>query len=232
VGGAVYRSRDVVYRDRAGHAPGTVYDYQSEFRGIQALRAAGAGDVELHGYTHLSPDAAAWAAAPDRYDEESWYRELGGRAADALAARGADQHPLALGLKAFERHFSTRPTTLICPGDRWTTGDLEHALRLGLNLVASYYLAIRDRDRFCWATHVCALYLDEPRASWFAGGLPVVGYFHDREPALEGVAWIRRLLDAWQGAGARRLIDFRELAGAVGRRLWIANDGRSVRLRV
>jgi hypothetical protein len=232
VAGAVYPSPDVVYRDRTGHAPGTVYDYESEFRGIQALRAAGAGDVELHGYTHLNPDAAAWAASPDRYDEESWYRELGGRAADALAARGADEHPLALGLQAFERHFLTRPTTLICPGDQWTTAALEHALESGLNLVASYYLAIRHRGRFCWAIHVCAPYLDEPRPEWFAAGLPVVGYFHDREPALEGVAWISRHLDAWQAAGASRLIDFRELASAIGRRLSVAHDGRSLHLRV
>jgi len=232
VAGAVYPSPAVVYRDRTGHAPGTVYDYESEFRGIQTLRAAGAGDVELHGYTHLNPDARAWAASPDRYDDESWYRELGGRAADALALRSADEHPLALGLKAFERHFRVRPTTLICPGDQWTTTALERALQLDLSLVASYYLAIRHRASFCWATHVCAPYLDEPDPEWFAAGLPVVGYFHDREPALEGVAWIRRCLDAWQAAGARRLIDFRELASAISRRLSVARDGGSLHLHI
>jgi hypothetical protein len=196
------------------------------------LDIAGAGDIELHGYTHLNPDSGAWAAAPDRYDDESWYRELGCRAADALAARGGDEHPLALALKAFERHFRARPTTLICPGDQWTTTALERALELDLRLVASYYMAIRDRGRFCWATHVCAPYLDEADAEWFAAGLPVVGYFHDREPALEGVAWICRWLDAWQAAGARRLIDFRELASAIGRRLTVAHDGRSLCLRI
>src|SRR5439155_1462316 len=41
VGGAVYPSPKVRYQDRAGHAPGTVHDYSSEYRGIQALRRAG-----------------------------------------------------------------------------------------------------------------------------------------------------------------------------------------------
>ena len=230
--GAVYPSPEVVYFDVAGHAPGTVYDYASEFRGIQGLRAAGAGDVELHGYTHLHPDAAAWAAAIDRYDDEQWYRELGGRASDVLARGAADRHPIALAMVAFERHFETRPTTLICPGDQWTTEALERALALDIELVASYYLALRHDDRFCWSTHVCAPYLDEPASDWFDAGLPVVGYFHDREPALEGIAWIRKWLDAWQAVGARRLVDFRELSSAIGRTVTLANQAGSLRLRV
>jgi hypothetical protein len=230
--GAVYPSPEVVYRDVAGHAPETVYDYRSEFRGIQRLRAAGAGDVELHGHTHLHPDATAWATSADRYDDESWYRELGERAAEALARRAADQHPLALGMAAFERHFGTRPTTLICPGDQWTSEALERALDLGIELVASYYLAIRHRNRFCWTTHVCAPYLDEPAAEWLDAGLPVIGYFHDREPALEGVGWIQTWLDEWRSAGARRLIDFRELSSAIGLRFTAENRSGSLRLHI
>ena len=66
-------------------------------------------------------------------------------------------------------------------------------------------------DRFCWSQHICAPYLDEPEAAWFGAGRPVVGYFHDRELAPEGVEWMRRWLDWWQNAGAQRLMDFREL---------------------
>lgn len=231
-GGAVHPSPLVRYRDLAGHAAGTLYDYESEFRGIQALRAAGAGDVELHGYTHLNPDTVGWASSPDRYDDVSWYRELGGRAEDALAGLPVHRHPLRLAIEAFARHFGVHPTTLICPGDQWTNEVLERALDLHLELVASYYLALRHDDRFCWTTHVCAPYLDEPDRAWFDAGLPVVGYFHDREPALEGINWIRKWLDEWQIAGADRMIDFRELAAGIGRGLALDGGTPSLRLRI
>jgi hypothetical protein len=230
VPGQVLPSPLVTYDDRAGHAPGTRHDYESEYRGIQKLRAAGLGDVELHGYTHLHPDAAAWARAPDRYETVSWYRELGAPAEAALAALPPEQHPLALGVAALRPHFGVRPTTLICPGDEWTNRALERAHDLGLHLVSSYYQALRDGPRFCWCTHVCAPYLDEPDAAWFDAGLPVVGYFHDRDVAVEGSAWFARCLDGWQAAGARRLLDFRELSAALGRRLDVDDGGGGFRL--
>jgi hypothetical protein len=229
VPGRVYPSPLVSYQDRTGHAPGTVHDYEAEFRGIQRLRRAGLCDVELHGYTHIHRDRAAWAAAPDRYDAVAWYRELGASAAPIPPSDG-DQHPLDLGIAALHKYFNVRPTTLISPGDEWTDAVLARALDRGLYLANSYYLALRQGDRFCWATHVCAPYLDRPEHSWFDAGLPVVGYFHDREPALDGVDWLFRYLDEWQLAGARRLIDFRELAGALGRRIDLEDSGPRLRL--
>ncbi len=231
----VYPSPHVLYEDRAGHRPGTFHDYQAEFRGIQALRSAGLGDVELHGYTHVHPDRQAWLAAADRYETwpaTSWYRELGEPAKTALAALPAEQHPLVLGMAAFREHFEIRPTTLIPPGDQWTNEVLEMTLDLGLILVDSYYLAIRDTDRFCWCTHVCSPYLDKPDAAWFDSGLPVVGYFHDFEPAVYGVEWMSKWLDRWQKVGARRFIDFRELAAAVGRHVHLEDRDGALSLTV
>ena len=109
---------------------------------------------------------------------------------------------------------------------------MEHALDLGLQLVESYYLAIRDNNRFCWATHVCAPYLNEPDVRWFDAGLPVVGYFHDYEPALEGVAWISKWLDRWRDAGAQELMDFRQLAAAVARRVQMETSSSAPRLTI
>ena len=63
VPGQVYPSPLVQYQDLTGYAPGTLYDYEAEFRGIQALRAAGLGDVELHGHTHMHPDSASWVTS-------------------------------------------------------------------------------------------------------------------------------------------------------------------------
>jgi hypothetical protein len=224
--GAVWDSPRVVYEAAAGTS-----DYGSELRGIAALRAAGLGDVELHGHTHVHPDVPAWLAAGDRYDRIGWYREFGLEAATTIAGRGAGEHPLELGLAALARIFGVRPTTFVPPGDRFHDDDVETALRLGFAFVESYYLALRDRDcvrgrdRYLWCQHVCAPYLDLASPDWLRAGLPVVGYFHDRDLALDGVEWLRRHLDAWADAGVERMLDFRELAAALALELDVRDDG-------
>lgn len=232
VPGRVYPSPIVRYHDRAGHTPGTIHDYEAEFRGIQALRAAGLLDVELHGHTHMFPDAATWASAPDRYDAVVWYRELGPAATAAITARPPEQRPLALGASILRRYFGEPPVTLICPGDQWTDDVLQRALGLGLELVSSYYLALREGARFCWAQHVCAPYLNEPSHAWFDAGLPVVGYFHDRDVAQQRIQWMGKCLDGWRNAGARRFLTLRELAAALGHRLFLEETSGEPRLRV
>ena len=195
VPGRVHPTADVRYRD----AGGVLHDYAGEFAKLRALDRV---DVQLHGHTHVHPD---WPAVPDRYTDERWFRELGAGAGESLAA----------GIDALERAFGTRPATLVCPGDEWTHGALVRALDLGIELVDSYYLAVRDGDRLCWCQHVCAPYLDTADPSWFDAGLPVVGYFHAREPSVDGVPWLARNLDAWRAAGAERFIGFDDLAAAL-----------------
>jgi hypothetical protein len=230
--GTVYDSPTVEYVDLAGHAPGTIHDYGSEYRGIQMLRQFGLVDVELHGYTHMHPDSLCWAQAPDRYESVSWFRELGKPAEEYIAALPPEQHPLVKGAAALRSYFETWPTTLICPGDQWTGRALERALDLDLKMVSSYYLAIRHHERFCWTQHVCAPYLDEPDACWLDSDLPIVGYFHDRDLALGGVEWMTQALDRWQEVGVRRIMDFRELAAAIERRLQVIGIGENLTLRV
>lgn len=212
--GRIYPSRDVLYADIQGHAPGSVHDYSAEYAGIQALRAEGLGDVELHGYTHLRPDRKEWIDAPDRYRSDRWYREF--EPGETGGSGPADAESLARGIEALGTAFDVFPTTLIPPGDEWSNLTLEHALTLGLQLVSSYYLAIAHDNRFVWAQQICAPYLDKPAPKWFDAGLPVVGYFHDMEPALQGVEWFSHWLEGWASAGAHRFIDFRELAAALG----------------
>ncbi len=218
--GRVHPSPAVRYEDLTGHRPGSVHDYGSEYRGIVALGAEGLADVELHGYTHMHPDGRAWAVAADRYEgwpQNDWYRELGTAAEATLLALPAAQPPLRLGVAALVEHFGSEPTTLISPGDQWTNDALERVLDLGIGMVSSYYLATRDGEHLAWSTHICAPYLDEPDARWFRSGLPVIGYFHDRDLAIHGVDWLGRQLDAWQRAGARRFISLRELAATAHR---------------
>ena len=230
--GTIYDSPMVEYLDLAGHAPGTIHDYGNEYRGIQALRQNGLADVELHGHTHMHPDSLGWAQAPQRYESVSWFRELGKPAEEYISSLPLERHPLAIGVAALQCYFQTRPITLICPGDQWTDHALERALDLKLQMVSSYFLAIRHQERFCWTQHICAPYLDEPGASWFDSGLPVVGYFHDRDLALGGVEWMSQALDRWQESGVTRIIDFRELAAAIGRRLRVSETQKDLLLKV
>jgi hypothetical protein len=120
-----------------------------------------------------------------------------------------------MAARSFRDYFHRLPSTLIAPGDQWTDASLVRALDLGLQFVSSYYLAIRDGSRSCWTIHVCAPYLDKPEAAWFESGLPVVGYFHDRELALEGTTWMAHWLEQWAARGESRFIDLHELAGVL-----------------
>jgi len=162
----------------------------------------------------------------------SWYREFGRATDKVIAGLPPDQRPLALGVATIRRYFDVLPTTVIFPGDDFSNSPVERALGLGLRLVSSYYHALRDRDRFCWTQHVVAPYLDHVDAAWFDAGLPVVGYFHDRDLALHGVGWVGTCLDRWQAAGARRLLDFRELATVVGRSLSLEEGPDGARLTI
>lgn len=214
VGGQVHPSAEVVYRDLAGHRPGTLHDYAGQYAALRRAQAAGRVDIELHGHTHMHPDRQGWAAADDRYDAVHWYRELGDACQDATLRLGAASHPLRVGQRELQRRFDVEPSTLVCPGDDWSQPALEVALDCGLQALSSYYYAYRFDQRFCWTQHVCAPYLNEPDAAWFEAGLPVVGYFHDAELALDGVHWLAQWLDRWQAAGATRLVSLRELCAA------------------
>jgi hypothetical protein len=217
--GRVYPSPLVKYRFFGGNESGSLFDYEAEYFGIQALRTAGLAEVELHGHTHMHPDGLFWAAAPDRYDSDDWYREFGPQAREVIASRPPKNHPVALGIDALQRYFGVHPSTLICPGDQWGNDVLERALDSDLGLVSSYYLALRNGNRFFWTQHVCAPYLEDPNGSWFDAELPVIACFHDFDLGRKGMEWFSRLLDRWQDAGAKRLIDLRELATMVSRRL-------------
>ena len=82
-----------------------------------------------------------------------------------------------------------------------------------MNLVSADGLALRHDGRFCWCAAVPAVYIDKPDPRQLVSGFPTIAYFHDYEPASFGLAWLTTQLDVWRRAGARRFMDFRELAG-------------------
>ena len=67
-----------------------------------------------------------------------------------------------------------------------------------------------------WTHLVTSPYLDEADPDRFADGLPVVGYWHDRDMAVHGAEWAPAWLDAWRDAGATRAWSFARLARAYG----------------
>ena len=219
--GKIYLSHLVKYEMLNDNNNHRIYDYQAEFRGIQKLRNEGLADVELHGYTHLHPDRIAWANATDRYLNTSWYREFGTEAIEFIKSTPGFEHPLHSGIKAFLNSWNVFPTTLICPGDKFTNDVLEKALQAGLMIVSSYYLCIRIENKLCWAQHICAPYLNEPDPSWFDSGLPVVGYFHDFDISINGTNWFSNYLDEWENAGANYFMDFREVSALLNHYLTI-----------
>lgn len=194
---------------------GQVYDYVHEFNAIQELRKCGTAEVEMHGFTHVDPDRERWLSASDRYANDSWYREFGADAMRFLNANPEIEHPIDASLHFFKSYFGIKPTTFIAPGEVFTHEILLKALREGIMLVGSYYLAFRDDERFCWSQHICAPYLDAPDEKWFHGCLPVVGYFHDFDIAERGVDWFVNHLDSWQAAGAKRIVNFCDVNAAL-----------------
>ncbi|MBM3810297.1 MAG: hypothetical protein FJW20_01555 [Acidimicrobiia bacterium] len=89
------------HHDFNGHAAFRGYDGESEYRGIQDLSRRGLAEVELHGSTHMHPDHAAWAQAPDRYENTAWFRVLGPTAEGFLAELPARKHPHNRAVAAF-----------------------------------------------------------------------------------------------------------------------------------
>jgi hypothetical protein len=221
--GKIYPSPLVKYRV-ISNTENKTFDYKEEFEAIQELRKKKLVEVEMHGFTHISPDRKAWLHAPDRYTNNAWYREFGPNAIQYLKENPPDVHPFDSALQTFQLFFDRKPTTLICPGDVFTDATLEDALNKGLMLVGSYYLAIRDHNRFCWSQHICAPYLDKPEKKWFDSGLPVVGYFHDFDIVEKGIGWFADCLEGWKDAGATKLIDFYELNAALNVYLEINSD--------
>jgi hypothetical protein len=180
----------------------------------------------------LHQDLEAWLKARDRYENRCWFRDFSYSSDQHLERHPGSQHPLDRAIAVMQEYFETAPTCLICPGDEWTDRVLEHALDVKLQLVSSYYLAIRHANRFVWSTHICAPYLDRPETKWFRSGLPVVGYFHDYEPATSGVSWMTKQIDQWREAGAQRFVDFREAAAALGMRLSLEESNNDLTLQI
>jgi hypothetical protein len=192
---------------------GSVVDSRSrnpdEWAGVERGREAGLADLECHGYTHMHPDTSAWARAPDKHHETGWFRELWSplEPEEPPAERQAE-------IIARWQEACGDATTLVAPGEGWGVHTLEAARLRGLELFTSWGVCRLTAEVPTWSRGIGSPYLDEVSPGWFESGLPVVGYWHDRDMAVSGPGWAPGLLSDWRDAGARRAWAFADLARA------------------
>jgi len=193
---------------------GTVVDSRrqlpDEWAALDAGMARGVADLECHGFTHMHPDTVAWAGADDRKTDESWFRELW----PPRSAAEPDVDTQVERLSKWQAAVGSAGTTVVAPGERWGLNTLAAAERCGFRLLNSWGICFLDRDVPTWSSGIGSPYLDEPDPGLFSDCLPQVGYWHDRDMAVHGPAWVTEQLDRWRDSGVRRAMSFADLADA------------------
>lgn len=170
----------------------------------------GLTDFECHGYTHMHPDTERWSRAGDRSNDEDWFREL-------WPPKQPDEpqvHEQEQRLRAWQAATGHDGTSLVAPGERWGLNTLAAARNCGFRLFNSWGICFLDRDVPTWSVGIGSPYLDAPDPALFAEGLPQVGYWHDRDMAVNGPTWIGEQLSAWRDCGVTRTMSFADLAAA------------------
>ena len=171
--------------------------------------SAGVADLECHGYTHLHPDTTAWAAAPDRFDSDSWYREMW-PPLDPVEPAVESQEAIIAAWQA----ACGAGTTLVAPGEAWGPNTVQAARHRGLELFNSWGVCRLQLAVPTWSAGISSYDLCAAPTGAFADGLPQVAYWHDRDLALEGPTWFAEQLGAWRDVGATRGWAFADLARA------------------
>lgn len=193
---------------------GSVVDSRTElpqeWRQLDDGVSRGLAELECHGFTHMHPDSAAWAAAADRHEDMRWFREMWPPHLPEEPSVDAQAERLHLWRDA----VGLAGAALVAPGEEWGLNTLAAARRAGFRLFNSWGLCFLDRDVPTWSTGIGSPYLDEADPSWFADCLPQIGYWHDRDMAVHGPGWIGEQLSRWRDCGAQRAISFADLATA------------------
>jgi hypothetical protein len=195
--------------DAAGRVTRSRDANPSEWAALDGGVSEGLVDLECHGYTHLHPDTVAWAHATDRFDDPSWYRELWPPRDPQEPPTEAQEVILAAWQEA-----CGPGTTLVAPGEGWGVNTIAAARRRGLDLFTSWGVCRLRLEVPVWSVGIGSPYLDEASATWFADGLPTIGYWHDRDMAVHGPQWVGEQIEAWRDCGARRALAFADLAAA------------------
>lgn len=195
--------------DEAGEVVASRRASPAEWEALDDGVRRGRADLECHGYTHMDPRRAEWRDAPDRAESAHWYREMWPPGLPVEPPVGAQQEIVRRWQEA-----CGPGTTLVAPGEAWGLNTIEAARRQGLSLFNSWGICRLDRPVPTWSVGVGSPYLDGADGAWLAGGLPVVGYWHDRDMAIHGPGWAPAQLAAWRDCGVQRFVAFADLARA------------------
>jgi hypothetical protein len=213
--GQVYPSANVVYRPQTSSE---VYDYKAQADFFKTSKAC---DLELHGFTHITPEVERWSQAPNRYGETDWYREFLGTEQRPFVQRSdvVQKELMQKGRQWFFGSFGFWPTTLIPPGHAISWDTAEIAFRENFAALCDRHMVLSGngqvrRSRLWFAQELAAEKVRNQRQEL---QLPKVFILHDKDFAHEPETWLAEQLARWKQAGIEQFVSVRELAD-----MWMA----------
>ena len=203
--GAVYPSEDVVYE----HAiQKQTYDLQAQAKTLENLSQI---DLQLHGFSHITPEVDRWLSADNQYENHDWYREFLGTESKPYQQRDwkVQTQLLEQGQEWFERAFSQKPSVMIPPGHAvsWDTAEL--VLQQGLLAMCGRHLVLGSGNQARRTRAIASVDMNEiPLPS---SAITQTLVLHDLDLHRGGVAWFKSSLEKWEQAGVRRFVSLSEL---------------------
>ena len=229
--GQVYPSTQVVYQPAKGMASSVstssgntssdfdpIYDYRAQ---AQALKHAQNIELELHGFSHITPEPQRWSTAKNQYENSDWYREFLGTEQRPFVQRSdvVQSELLHKGRQWFYEAFQQWPVAFIPPGHAISWDTPEIAFRKDFIVHCDRHLVFNANGQVRRSRLLYSQDLAEPLAK-NANAMqpfPAVLYLHDRDLYRENPTWLADHLTRWQLAGVKKFVSLREWAD-----LWLA----------
>jgi hypothetical protein len=205
--GQVYPSWEVVYETKQHR-----YDLKSQAHHLQSLHRI---DLELHGWTHVSPEVQRWGVADDRYENSDWYREFLGTETRPFQQRDwkVQVDLLSKGMKWFKEAFGKTPSVMIPPGHAvsWDTGEL--VLQEGMSAMCGRSLVLgfgSQARRSRWVKSV-----DISKSDVILEDTALTLESHDKDIQEKGLVWFKETLEQWQKKGIKHFVSIAELVALI-----------------
>jgi hypothetical protein len=211
--GKIYSSKDIIYHDINGALPGVIHNYSKEFNLLDNGVKQGSIDMQSHGWTHLNYNSEKWAAAEDRYDEYSWFREFYDMYHEKAVTEKAQINALWHSRRDIKNWFGIFPNVLVPPGHGISPNTFNLALNSGFDLIMmENYVVFKDGDDLRINRRIVSQLPDKEKESYISNGNPIVVYFHAKDISENGHEWLQDLIGSLKSLGINRIISIRELA--------------------